>query len=397
MNPIKKSLLTVLAFSVVLTAAQAQVNNRTNAFLSYKSFTSSLQKGETEAAKKHLLSAKEYIDKAAAHADTERDARTLYYKGEIYTSLAVFALDPEMKSYASEENIRAGLDAYKASIANKTKKDDYTREITQKVSMLNYQSATVATEMYNKKEYKTAFEGFVTAYEVLTVLNQLDTSSAFNAGLCADILKDYDNAEKYFRICLDAGYRGAPMHVTYINVLLDAERHEDALKAIREARSKYPKDRDLIITELSYYLQKGDNEASEKVLQEAVEADPNNPLLYFSAGVVYDNLKKYEEAIKAYEKAISLNPEYFDAYFNLGAVYHNEAADMYNKLNDITDNKEYEKGRVVADARIKEALPYLEKARSLNPDDRDNLIMLRNVYGRLNETDKWNEVNELLK
>lgn len=78
-------------------------------------------------------------------------------------------------------------------------------------------------------------------------------------------------------------------------------------------------------------------------------------------------------------------------------MFYNRAADMYKVINDIKDNALYEKEKTKADDLFKSALPWLEKAKELNPNDRNNLIMLRTIYARLSMNDKWKEVNDKLK
>ncbi|HRE96994.1 MAG TPA: tetratricopeptide repeat protein, partial [Flavobacteriales bacterium] len=138
-------------------------------------------------------------------------------------------------------------------------------------------------------------------------------------------------------------------------------------------------------------------EGAEKALAEAIKINPKDALLYFNAGAIYDEMKRYDDAKKAYENAIAINPNYFDAYFNLGAMYYNQAVDIYKAINDIKDNAVYDKEKARADALFKEAIAPLEKARTLNSKDKNNLIMLRTIYARLNMQEKWSEVDKAIK
>ena len=54
--------------------------------------------------------------------------------------------------------------------------------------------------------------------------------------------------------------------------------------------------------------------------QQALEINPENPVLYSNLGVIYFNSLNYEEAVSYLEKAILLDPDYIDAQNNLRYV-----------------------------------------------------------------------------
>lgn len=60
-----------------------------------------------------------------------------------------------------------------------------------------------------------------------------------------------------------------------------------------------------------------------KELHEAIQIDPNNPVIFFNLGNVYYDLEDYSNAIREYNDAIRLDPNYADAHNNLGHVYYN--------------------------------------------------------------------------
>ena len=52
---------------------------------------------------------------------------------------------------------------------------------------------------------------------------------------------------------------------------------------------------------------------------------------------------------------------------------------------------------LIFDAKFKEAQPYLENALELKPDDTNTMISLKQLYARLNETAKYEQINAKLK
>ncbi len=175
------------------------------------------------------------------------------------------------------------------------------------------------------------------------------------------------------------------------------EDTEGYLAIIQEGRKAYPEDADLIVYELNYYLQSKKFEEAKSNLLLAIEKEPDNKQLYFSLGVVYQELENTEEAVKAYEKAIEIDPEYFDAVYNLGAFYFNNGVEMNNAANEIEDNKAYEAKRAEAKAEFQKGLPHLEKAHKLDPTDVGAMASLQQLYALLEMTDKYQEMKTKLE
>lgn len=483
----KKTSLSIAGlFTMVMAFGQGA--DRTSAIMAYKDFTKAAQEQNYDKAEKSIKEAKEYIDKAYTAAPT--DPKTLFYKGEIYTSYPLTMIDPASMAGAkdpcsakpkfkagidektgmaeSEKYMKEGLDAYKQSIANKNKKDDFTDQINFK---MNLQAITVfncGSQMFNAKDYKKASEYFMQSATFKEAMGQKDSISYYNSALCFERLKDYDNAAAMWQKCTEVKYGGADAYSGLANAYRNAGKEEDALKAIKAGKSVYPKDQGLIISEVNYHLGKGNNAEAEKSINEAIALDPKNPTLYFALGSVYDNLAnpkaeitdgmtkaKVEELLgkpksvekttidgveyelanfdkrrviydkdlvkkvtgdrevalkkpaqyaeyiskaeNSYKKATELDAKYFDAWYNLGALKYNEGAELINKIKDISDDAIYNAEKAKADDLFKAALPHNEKAREINPKDKDNLMMLKNIYARLGNMEKVKEINDLLK
>lgn len=393
----KITTLTAAFFLALSVGTMAQNNVRTSAIMAYKDATECLGKQDLECTKKKIIEAKELIDQCAAHVDTKLDPKTLFYKGEIYFTLAmVGALDATMKQYASEETSTIAMDSYKAAIANKNKKYDPTDEITFKMNLLRMQFLNQGVEFFNKKDYKVAYQMFASGAEVMSVVGTTDSLAHYNAGLAAERQEKYDTAAIHYKECVKVGYNGAEMYNSLISALLQSGQNDEAGKYLAEAGTKYPGNKDLLITEVNYHLKAGNKEAAQKATNKAIEKDPKNPLLHWVVGTIYDELKQYDMAESSYKKAIELKADYFDALYNLGAMYHNSGVEALKKIEDITDNTLYQDEKKKADQKFADALPYLEKCRTIDAKDVNTMIMMKNCYGRLNQQDKWKEMNDLI-
>lgn len=485
MKSIKLTLALVLAGGLVF----GQGSDRTNAIMAFKDFTKAAQDQNFDKAEKSIKEAKEYIDKAYAAAPT--DHKTLFYKGSIYQSMALTLIDPasfttmQKDPCSGEPKLKAGIDekkakadmemyatesakAFKEAMANPNKKDDFSDQIKFAVNMQSITVFNCGSKFFNDKKYKEAAESFQQSIMAKDIIGIADTLGYYNSALCYERLKDYNNAAKMWAKCAELKYNGADAYAGMANAYRNAGKEEESAKALKAGRAAFPKDQGLIISEVNYFLGKGDNAAAEKSINEAIALDSKNATLYFALGSVYDNLanpkgyvdigmdraevekltgaatrsekvtlegKEYENAFygtkritydngkvkaitgdkvidlkkpanyteliqkgeNAYKKSIEIDGNYFDALFNLGAMKYNEGAEIMNKIKDISDDALYNAEKGKADEKFKAALPYNEKAREVNPKDRDNLMMLKNIYARLGNTEKASEINNLLK
>lgn len=413
----KKIILTFAAGFMSTAMVMGQGSDRTNAIMAFKDFNKAIQELNLDKAEKSLKEAKDYIDKAYTAAPT--DHKTLFYKGQIYSSMVLTLIDPssfadmakdpcsgkpkykdgldpkkaeaDAEMYASE-----GAKALKEAMANPSKKDDFSDQIKATVTMQAFSSFNCGTKFYNDKKYAEAADAFHGSIEMKDIIGVADTLGYYNSALAYERLKDSEKEAAMWKKVVELKYGGADSYSGLANALNRSGKADEAAKAIQEGRAKYPKDQGLIISEVNYHLGKGDNAAAEKAINEAIALDNKNATLFFALGSVYDNLKQYDKAEASYKKAIEIDPKYFDALYNLGAMKYNEGAEILQKIKDIADDAEYNKGKNTADEKFKQAQPYIEKAREINPKDRDNLEMLKNIYVRMGDP-RAAEINALLK
>jgi tetratricopeptide (TPR) repeat protein len=179
-----------------------------------------------------------------------------------------------------------------------------------------------------------------------------------------------------------------------LGVLYKAEKDTmKALNIIQTGRKLFPNDNSLIIEELNYYLASGKNsDVAIDRLNLAISKEPKNHTLYFALGTLYDKSQSFDKAKEAYLKAIEVKADYFDAYYNLGAMIFNQGAEMANNAANLKTDAEYNKAKVKFDEKFKESLPYLEKAYQLNKKDQGTLVSLKQLYIRMNMTEKYNQI-----
>lgn len=175
-------------------------------------------------------------------------------------------------------------------------------------------------------------------------------------------------------------------------IYIQQDKPEKALVAIEKAKEENPDDISIMQAEADLYYRIGKVDKYNEVMKEVVEMDPENPSLYYNLGVASEQLGDKDSAKEYYNKAIELNPEMTNAYINLAALTLSEEREIVEQMNSLgnsrADNKKYQELNEKKKAYYKEALPYLEKASELDPDNMDALQTKLNIYYQLGENEK---------
>ncbi|MEN0006856.1 MAG: hypothetical protein AAF798_22070, partial [Bacteroidota bacterium] len=192
---------------------------------------------------------------------------------------------------------------------------------------------------------------------------------------------------------------------------------EKAYTYLKTGRDKYPEDISLLFAEINHYLTTGRLDELIGKLKKAIDKEPDNKSLYSTLGNVYDNLYQKEytagnvekaneyfnSALEYYNKATEKDPTFVDAIYSIGALYYNKAASMTQELNKLADDyskeglKKYDAKKAEMFAQFDEALPWFKKAESLNPNDINTLIALKEIFARKDDLATAKEITTRLE
>ena len=397
----KKILIVIIVGCIAnVTIGQGKdLNSAAYAFNGAQQMLPAAQKsGDFSKVKGKILSAKKYID-AALEKQKEtnglkaKDVPKLWrYRSEIYiTYMMMAATDDEVK--ADIENNAEAMEEAVLGSAQKCKETDVKKDhwtpLSQKMNLMRWGLASTGVQFFNDKKYDDAYEAFVGASQIADLIEMEDSLSFYNAGLACEKLNKYDEAETYYAKCVALGYQGALTHVLLAQAQNKQGKSEESNKTLEAALQKYPGNMDLIKEQLNGYLIAEEYDKAEQSMAKVIAKEPNNKILHFSIGTIYDNLKKYEEAERAYDAALTIDPDYFDALYSKGVSYFNQAVELYDKVQTLTDVVEQDKDIKTAEALMNKAMPVLEKAHGINAEDRNTMTALKQIYGRLGLDEKW--------
>ncbi len=373
-----------------------------------------------------LDKAKDAIDAASVHEKTINKPKTWWFRGQIYQSIHKNAhLAPDAVNIAYESYVKALVLNFKdpqylnLNIENneqdKTKfftllSDKNTKYINKEIlnDVKKNRFPALAVILVNKgvneyqetKNYEKSLMLFENSLFLFTILGKVDTLIYYYTANAAEKAKNYDKARYYYQILIDANYgednkEKASMYYYLANLQGDTAKYLDILK---KGIEKYPEQSQILIDNLiNYYLSVEKTKPALEYIKLAIKKNPENPTYYFTQGNLFDiYLEQKDSAVVYYKKAIGLKPGYFDALYNLGALYFNIGVEHNEIANEIKDLTKFKAEKAKADEKFKLALPYLEKAHRIMPQDHNTKISLKQIYYRLKMMDKYEEVKAKL-
>mgnify|MGYP000859540012 FL=1 len=436
------ALLFVLPFSVFSQKSKVQ-----GAWRSLSDYESTLNDNPDVS---YLLKAKESIDLATANEETKNQVKTYAYRFRIYINLFSNSLKEEEKKLSSIADKNERLQTAYGNVAtsefdeaskslNKIKELDLKKfekiakgetdseedgKLFTSMSQLQVYSANLATGKYKVKKFDEAADFF----ESLAISNTFmtgkkDTSNFYNACVCAQKAKNVTKMFDYNKKMIDENIASPYNYQTIYDLKLSQNDTAAALEYLKIGRTQFPNDVYLMNKETELFLQKGEQAKALANLQTAIAKEPNNAVLQYVIGNVYDNLANpkgksgkdtikpadYEDlvtkAAEHYQKAVDLKPAsqdgYFNTLYNLGALYNNYGNTIYAKAMEkatIADLAKNQKGYEAKSMEsYKKAIPYLEQALSIKPDDKTCISALRTLYYKTGNEAKGKEMSERMK
>lgn len=294
----------------------------------------------------------------------------------------------------------------------------------------------------NSQNFGKAAEKLYESYKV----SPQDTADLYYAAGNAINSKDYDMAIKYYDMLLDVGYTGIKKEyvatdtesgkevsfrdenemktnmltglytnpkdrytesvrgdiLTNMTLIYMAQgKNEKAVELMAKARQENPDDISLIRAEADLAYKMGDMDKYQSLMEEVIASDPNNPELYYNLGVGSAQAGNADQAMTYYQKAIELDPEYANAKINMAALILKQEGPIIEEMNNLgtssADNKRYDELKEERIGIYRKAIPYLEGAVELKPDNKELVRTLMNIYSQVGDDGKFKAMKAKLE
>ena len=332
-----------------------------------------------------LDKAKEAIDAALVDEKSRDWFNTYFAKGKLCQ--ASFESDnPRFKAFYKDP-LGEAYAAYEKAIELDPKGTIKKRIITNMIyNSLAVNLFTQGSAKFEAKDYEVALSSFENQIRITgsdKFVGVADTGMYYNAGLAAFNSGKYDKAIKYFEKCAEMKYQGIkPYYQIYESYmgLGDTVKAESVLMSLTNI---FPEDKSITLQLVDLYLKSNKNDEALKYIKIAKENDPGNFSLYYAAGIIFLNQNKFDDAISELTRSVELKSDFYENQYAMGIAYINKAADMNTKANEITDIKKYNEAVDQLNIVYAKALPFMEKAYELKPDDVYTMSRLQELYYRL--------------
>lgn len=341
----------------------AQKRYETDAALAYQNVEKAQISGDIVEAKKQLLKAKEAIDIAAANPETEKSPKTLFLKGEIYSRLLFFKAmgDAEFNKNVPENAKDLAIKAYKEAYDSSNK---YDGEIEKSINQMRQVLYTAGSAAFDAKKYKEAMKAFSVVNDYTSVINQIDTTSIYYAGIAAENDTNWVQAAEYYKKAADYNYKP---DVIYRSTAMA-------------------------------YIKAGQNEKAFDFLKQAIAKSPKDKHLYFALGTIAMEMNDDKTVLENLNKAVEIDPKYADAYYNLGSYFSSKGLELRQKASDLPPNAKKESDELLAKSLEFYALAMdpLEKYIAISPKDVDVLNSLVKIARAVKNPEKEAKYKQML-
>ncbi|MBN2213972.1 MAG: tetratricopeptide repeat protein [Bacteroidales bacterium] len=257
---------------------------------------------------------------------------------------------------------------------------------------LYYESEGI--DAFNSKDYEKAYNSFNSVLkinELPPMEGIIDTLIFYNTARAAKETGKNEVAIELFNKSLELEYEDPFIYVFMNECYKALGDTANALETLKRGFKENPENQSILIELINFYLLRGESEAALEYLALAKQDDPENISFIFAEGTIFDKLDRTDDAIEAYKECIELDSSYFNAYFNLGVVYYNKAVKIIDDAQDIEDLATYNEMMAESEVEFANAIPYMEKAREIVPDDKvkcEVLSTLKTLYYRVKNEEK---------
>ena len=339
-----------------------------------------------------LNKAKTAIDQASTNAKTSDKAKTWNVLGKIYYAIAI---DTNAK-YANLKDgaIFKAKDAFIKVIGYNDSKIAMQEVYTYLYVRVYNKIYDDGVKYYNAKDFANASIYFASCGDIKATNDELDTTAYYYAANMAAANEDHEGAIKYFNKLKGSGYENGMIYNKLASQYKASGDTTAAFQMITEGRELYPDNQSLLIAEFNMYVEIGENQKAIDNIDKAIAANPEKPAYYYVRGKLKETSEDTEGAIVDYKKTIELDPNHLDANHDLGALYVNSGRKLVEEINAIPANdlKAYDAKKKELDAVYVTALPYLEKAYELDPSDSEVQGILKQIYLKTGEMEKYKKI-----
>mgnify|MGYP006281783929 CR=1 FL=1 len=370
-------------------------------FTGCAAFEGAAQKGKVSSALNlaesgELQKAKDAIDEALEGETTKEWPKTYYALGRVAQTMWETGFESKNEKLMTtwDNQLVHAYESYLKSIEMDDGSSMKNLVVIQLPALAN-DFLNWAAEEFEKENFgksTLAFETLLDIQQSDIYMGTVDTVVVYNTALAAYNAADYDKALEYLDWSIELEYGETTPFLLKYQAYMEQNNLDGAEEALRNAYDAYPKNEQVLLTLIQFFIDNDKRQEALDYLDVAIEDAPDNPQLYYARGVMHMQAEDYEKALESLKKAIELDDTSYESYYNAGVCYYNMASNMFDEANNIMDPEEYNAAIEEAKEVFAKAIPYMERALELKPNDYETMVSLKELYYRLQMTEKYNDI-----
>ena len=387
-----KNVILTLLFSVIATLTFAQSHNVTSGAIIVKQYNS--EKDKLVKAIK-INEAKEFIDKAYNNESTSNEPKMWMVRAKIYKIISFNYSDLDDKAIfkATESHLKCmqphPKKKNKIIIYKKWDEEEVFNGLIQCANKL----FNLAVEAYQEGDFQESLNLYEPIYKVIKLDDEgqlksikiTNESILHNSYLSARALKNNELSKGFLQKLMDINSKKTSIYSSMSDIYLEEGDNERALEYLTLGREIFKTDQGLINSEIDLYLKLGKSDELIEKLSNAIELDSMNDIFHVIRGTCYQNRGDITKAIFDYNNALEINSEQATALNNISSCYLLQAEPIIKKMNNLslTQTSKFKKLKLDLRSLYLKTLPFLKKYLELNPNDKQILNVLVEVYTKL--------------
>ncbi len=346
-----------------------------------------------------LAQAKTAIDAAAASESLSQYAKTWYLKGFVYKELFQ---QPGTQAAYRETAIAALQQCLQIKVDNPVRKSCS--------ELRNYLLITYFNEgidLFNAEDFAAAINSFARFMEGqrYEAAGKPYLDALYYSGLANELSGHAPEAIRLYERALSYQYTDPALYSQLAYLYEQSNDLANSVRVIDEGMERFGRDQNMQITAINILVGFNKYLAAEPIIEAYLAQHPNDVEVLLVAGTVYQKIsdlhpgKKsyaYQKVKDIYTKVLAAQPNNFNANYNMGIVIFNKAVDLINLQDYDTNLMDLETIMETCSGLFAEALPYVEKANNLQPNNENLLKALAGIYHNLGDMENLVLVEEQL-
>lgn len=275
-------------------------------------------------------------------------------------------------------------------------KTRFSKEVVNRLMEHHDDYRLMGSELYNVKDWDGAYKAWDSFCQMAARCDNprwikpdsIVAEVRYYQGIAAWQKADTIDAVRLFSIARHSGYNRKEAYDYALVCLSDLGNEAEVVKLAWEAFIKFgTSDPQYIRILINDFLAREDFSGANDLIDDALVANPDDDELINLKGLIVENQEDIYQAFPYYQRCIELNDSNASGQFNVGRYFYNKA--METRQNSRLYGK---KLADLVNPMYREALPYLEKSYALNPRNADVKNALRDIYYKLGEANKLQQI-----